>query len=85
MPFEGPRDLAQEHLNETIAELAAYKENKAVIDTGEAPEGTLGLQAGQRLAHSAEQGKTYEDIQSTPEEIEALFGPEMRVRFDQNK
>jgi len=85
MSFEGPRDLKQEYLEGTKKELEGYRENRALMDSGEAPEGTLGLQAGQYLQNVAKEGVTYEQIGSTPDEIQELFGEEMREAFDKNE
>lgn len=84
MNFDQPRDLKQEYLDETKRELEGYKENRALMESGEAPEGTLGLKAGQYLQNVAREGTTYEEIGSTPGEIEELFGVDMRAAFDKN-
>lgn len=85
MGFEEPRDLKAEYLNETKRELQGYRDNRPLMESGEASEGTLGLQAGQRLHNVAQEGVTYEQIDSTPAEIEELFGSEMREAFDKNE
>lgn len=85
MDFEGPRDLKAEYLEGAKQELKGYRENRDLMESGDAPEGTLGLKAGQYLHNVSKEGVTYEQIGSTPEEIEELFGSEMRASFDRNE
>ena len=85
MNLEGPRDLKAEYLDETKREFQGYKDNRPLMESGDAPEGTLGLQAGQRLHILSKEGVTYEQIGSTPAEIQELFGEEMRAAFDKNE
>lgn len=85
MNQEQPRDLKAEYLETTKQELAGYRENRPLMESGDAPEGTLGVKAGQYLQNVAKEGVTYEQIGSTPTEIEELFGKEMRDSFDKNE
>ena len=85
MGFEQPRDLKAEYLSETKRELLGYKDNRPLMESGDAPEGTVGIKAGQYLHNVSKQGVTYEQIDSTPAEIEELFGTEMREAFDRNE
>lgn len=85
MSLEGPRDLKQEYLETAKRELEGYRENRPLMESGDAPEGTLGTHAGQYLQNVAKEGVTYAQIGSTPAEIQELFGAEMRAAFDKNE
>jgi hypothetical protein len=80
-PPNTDRDLSAEYLQTAKQKLEDYRANKVQIDNGDDVEGSG---AGLHLSNVAKEGATYADIGSSAEEIEALFGKDLRDSFDKN-
>jgi len=77
------RDLKAEYAQATKVELEKYRENKDRMNE-DTEEEIPGSKAGGMLNQLSKEGATYDTIGSSPEEIEELFGKEMREAFDAN-
>ena len=80
--MEGAPDLKQQYREEAARELENYRANKAAVEAGDEVPGS---RAAQLLAQAIEDGATYADLGTTPEEIEAVVGAEAREKLDQRE